>query len=166
METSYMPRARRDELLVQVVSDELMVFDSTSERASVLNATAAFVWNHADGTRSVSDIAAAMSESFQTPIDTRVVWYAIDQLSKKNLMQDRAPVPAQYAHLTRRDLLTKAGWVGAALAIPVVITILAPTPAHAQSCALLPNGSACSQPFDCCSGCCAGFVCSVESSCL
>lgn len=166
MPLSYLPRARRKGLRIQIVADETLLYDMERDQAIVLNPTAAFVWNNADGARSVSDIASALSESFQTPVDPRVVWYAIEQLSNKNLLVERAPIPAAYAHLKRRDLLSKAGLLGAALAIPVVVSMMAPTPAHAASCGLLPNGGACTQHFDCCSDCCAGFVCTSQSACI
>ncbi len=154
MSSSYLPRARKDGLLVQSISEETILYDKELDRANLLNPTAAFVWQNADGTRSVSEIASAMTDSFGTPVSDRMVWYALDQLSKKHLLQERAPIPAEYAQLTRRQLLSKAGLAGAAFAIPVVVAMAAPSPAHAQSCPGLPDGATCSSSTQCCSGCC------------
>ena len=54
------PRARRDGLNVQVVGSEILVFDIANDTAHALNRPAAFVWQHADGTRTVDEIAREM----------------------------------------------------------------------------------------------------------
>lgn len=164
MTASYLPRARKVGLQIQELPAETLVFDTENEHANCLNATAAFVWKQADGTRSVADIATAMSKTLETSVEPRVVWYALDQLAKKNLLQERVPLPPEYAHMTRRAFL-RAGAVGAAVAIPVIISLAAPSPAHAQS-ACMNNGQSCITGEDCCSECCAGSICAPFSACL
>jgi hypothetical protein len=167
MNSPYRPRARKHGLLIQSISEETILYDKELDRANLLNPTAAFVWQNADGTQTVSEIASSMSNSFGTPVDDRVVWYALDQLSKKNLLQEHAPVPFESMSLTRRQMLSKAGMVGAAFAIPVVVAMAAPSVAQAQSCTGgAPDGSPCGLPSQCCSGCCSDLVCEPLNSCI
>ncbi len=167
MNKGYLPRARRSGLNIEDLPEEILVFDTENEQANCLNSTAALVWKNADGTRSVSDIAAQMTQTLDAPVDSRVVWYALEQLSKKNLLQERAPIPSEYAAMTRRAFLSKASIVGAAVAIPVIVSIIAPTPAQAGASGCgVPNGESCFDHIDCCSECCAGNICSVPSVCV
>ncbi len=161
MQTSFYPCARREGVVVQNVSDETLVYDSERQQANLLNPTATLVWKFADGTRSVSEIARLMSEKVNAPVDPRVVWYALEQLSNKNLLQTRAPIPNEYAHMTRRAFLANAGLVGAAVVIPVVVSMLAPSPAQAQSgCGSIEDS--CDFDSDCCKPlCCIGGFCTL-----
>lgn len=133
MSTLY-PEARRDKLVVEELKDEVLVYDLDRDQASCLNTTAALVWKYADGKTSVSEIADKMSRDLGMLVDVRVVWYALEQLNKKRLLQDRVAIPAEYSRMSRRDFLVKAGIIGAAVAIPVVIALAAPSAAMAGSC--------------------------------
>jgi hypothetical protein len=110
------------------------VYDLDRDQASCLNSTAALVWKYADGKTSVSEIADKLSRDLGMLVDVRVVWYALDQLGKKHLLQERVTIPLAYSRMTRRDFLVKAGIVGAAVAIPVVIAMAAPSAAMAATC--------------------------------
>src|SRR4029078_13199081 len=124
-------------------------------QANCLNPTAAAVWKHADGKSSVSEIAAKMSRDMGRRVDVGVVWYALEQLDKKHLLEERIQIPLQYSRLTRRDFWVKAGVVGAAVAIPVIISLTPPTPAMAATCT-----GVCTNTADCPSGCtCTGGSC-------
>lgn len=129
----YLPKARTTDLRIQELDRETLVFDLKTDRASCLNATATLVWKLADGTRTLSEIAQQMSQTLNAPVDPRLVRYALDQLSNKQLLEQAVPMATEYAKMDRRAFLTRAGVVGTAVALPVIISILAPTPAHAQS---------------------------------
>ena len=132
--SSVFPLARRDQLIVESLKDEVLVYDLQRDQASCLNSTAALVWKYADGKTGVSEIADKMSRDLGMLVDVRVVWYALDQLNKKHLLQERVTIPAEYNRMSRRDFLMKAGIVGAAVAIPVVIALAAPSAAMAATC--------------------------------
>ena len=144
------PRARRANLVVTELQNEVLLYDLDHDQASCLNATAALVWKFADGESSVDEIAARMAAELKTPVDARVVWYALDQLSKKDLLAQQLTIPAQYTRMTRRDFLVKAGIAGAMVAIPVIISLTAPTPAMAATGTCL--NRACNTNADCCPG--------------
>jgi hypothetical protein len=133
--SSLYPAARRDNLVVESLKNEILIYDLERDQASCLNETAGLVWTYADGKTSVSEIADKMSQNLGMLVDVRVVWYALDQLNKKHLLEERVTIPLQYSHMTRRDFLVKAGVIGAAVAIPVVIAMAAPQAAMASTCA-------------------------------
>ena len=136
----FYPHARQANLVVTELQNEVLLYDLDTDQASCLNPTAALVWKLADGESSVDDIAARMTAELKSPVDARIVWYAVDQLGKKNLLREKVNVPPQYARMTRRDFLVKAGVVGAVAAIPVIISLAAPGPAMAAtgSCTTTP----------------------------
>jgi hypothetical protein len=129
--TNQFPRARRENLVVEELKHETLVYDSQSIQASCLNPTATLVWKYSDGNRTVSEIASRMSQDLGSTVDVRVVYYALEQLDKRGLLAERGAIPLQYRQMSRRDFLVKAGIVGAAVAIPVIISVTAPTPAMA-----------------------------------
>ena len=124
--------ARNEELVVQDLRDEVLVYDLKSQKAHCLNPTAAFVWNHCDGQRTPDEIARLMAEEWQTPVSEDAVWFALNKLSKADLLQERITLPPAQAGMSRRSAVLKLGF-GALLAAPVVMSIVTPTAAAAAS---------------------------------
>jgi len=58
MKTAWRPLARTEDVVVEYLGTDLVVYDQRSNLASVLNRTAALVWENADGERTVADLAA------------------------------------------------------------------------------------------------------------
>lgn len=152
------PRARKDDLVVKEMPDEVLVYDLTRDKAHCLNRTAALVWNFCDGRTSVAKIATRLGEELDSSVDERVVWLALNQLSKNHLLEENIVPPALMTGMNRRELIRALG-VAAVVAVPVVTSIVAPTPAQAQSTPCLPGGSACSRSTDCCSNACTSNTC-------
>lgn len=121
------PLAREADLVVQKFPDEVMVYDLRNHKAHCLNQTAALVWRHCDGQRSVSEIAALLAQETDSPVSEEVVWYALDKLSKAALLEEKVAVPFTDA-MSRRRMVKR---VGALVVLPAVISLIAPT-AHAQ----------------------------------
>ncbi|MFL6210406.1 MAG: PqqD family protein [Pyrinomonadaceae bacterium] len=145
------PLARKDNLIIRELPDEVLVYDLERDKAHCLNQTAALIWRHCDGRTSVSELARKLAHSSAAPIDERVVWFALKQLNKDQLLAAEVLPPAQMSGLTRRQMMRVLG-VTAAVAIPLVTTIIAPTPAQASYG--LPPGACCSASADCQSGIC------------
>lgn len=130
------PRARRDELLVQEIGDELVVYDQKRHQAHRLNRTAALVWNLSDGRRSVADLAGSIGKELNVPANEEFVGVALERLDKAHLLLERSPESTGVNRASRRQALRRLGRVAAvALLVPAVTTIIAPTPAMAQSAA-------------------------------
>ncbi|ETW97225.1 MAG: hypothetical protein ETSY1_23515 [Candidatus Entotheonella factor] len=149
------PKARRDELLIYEMEDELFVYTLHDDGAHGLNPVAAAVFRACDGSRSVSEIAQVLHQTFEIPQNETLALTALtlDRLTEAGLLEPG------YGHAepTRRELLRRLGkfaTVSAAL-MPVISSITAPTPAMAQS-GCLTLGTPCNV-FD--DQCCPGLTC-------
>jgi Coenzyme PQQ synthesis protein D (PqqD) len=147
------PLARIDSLILKRVDGELLVYDLDRNKAHCLNETAALVWNHCDGRNNVARIARLMEKDLGTPVDEKIVWFALSQLSKDHLLEEKIVPPELIAGMNRRQMIRALG-VAAVVAVPVVTSIVAPTPAQAATC--LASGQPCSSSAQCCSGLCNG----------
>ena len=83
-------KARRDDLVVQEMPDEVLVYDLKSHKAHCLNQTAAFVWNQCDGEKTPSEISVLMEKEWGKPVAEDVVWLALKQLSRADLLEERS----------------------------------------------------------------------------
>jgi len=146
-----MPLARKTRLVVKEVGGELLIYDLDRDQAHCLNDTAALVWKHCDGKNDAATIAIQREKKLKTSIDESVIWYALSQLSKDHLLEEPVAAPSVFAGMNRRQMMRALG-VAAVVAVPVVTSIVAPTPAQAVSC--LPSGASCVSSSQCCSGLC------------
>src|SRR6266851_3883161 len=124
-----LPLARTDQLIVKEVDDEVLVYDLKNDKAHCLNDTAAKVWKNCDGKKSIGEIQASLADEASAPVDEGVVWLALDQLEKFKLLAEVPTAPAVFAGMSRRQLMRNLGV--AAIALPVVVSIISPIPAHA-----------------------------------
>lgn len=146
------PRMRRSGLLIRELPDELLVYDQEQHRAHCLNRPAALVFRHADGTRTLADLARLLAPSGTA--DEEVVTLALEQLADAGLLEAMpsaadATMPA--GGMSRRDVARRMG-LAAAILLPAVATIVAPTPAEAAatcvtSCVGQLNGTRCDVCF-------------------
>lgn len=150
-----MPRSRTDDLAVEELLDETLVYDGTSTKAHSLNRTATLVWRHCDGRTTVATTARRLAHELGVPADEALVWMTLRRLSEARLLEDPVTVPAASRRHTRREALRAIG-LGAAL--PVIVSLVLPRAAHAASCD--PNCAGrpdCSPCDNCNKKCCAGI---------
>jgi len=141
---SIKPKARNEEIVIQELKNEMLVYDLENDKAHHLNETVAFVWKICDGKTSTKEIASQLSSKFKTEIEEDFVMLAFDELEKANLLNQN---PAgELVDLARRKVVFKYATVAAAL--PIVMSLVAPPPALAQSCAA--QGQPCAVDADCC----------------
>lgn len=131
------PRARRGGLVVRDLPGETVVYDGDGHRAHCLNHTAALVFRHADGRRTVPDLARLLAAETGTKADHGVVRAALACLREASLLEfgdDHASAASAEAPVdgSRRAMMRRVG-VGAAALLPVVTSILVPTPAEAAA---------------------------------
>jgi hypothetical protein len=150
------PRARTKGVVVRALPDEVLVYDLERHKAHCLNHTAARIWQHCDGQTSLAEMVHILVQELKTPVPEAVVWLALQQLGRACLLEERLHPPTGGGSVSRREVMRRLGW-GAAAALPLVTSIVAPTAVEAATC--LPGGSACTTGSQCCSGICAGFLC-------
>src|SRR5438105_1195323 len=151
-ERKFRPLARTDGLVVRELPEEVLIYDHDTHRALCLNRTAALVWKSCDGRKSVEGILRALRAETDEPVTKEVVWLALERLGRDRLLTARVRRPATLAGVSRRDVLKKIG-LAAAVTLPVVTAIVAPTPAQAAA-SCKPTGVACGTSVECCSGIC------------
>ena len=151
---THLPRMREHELIVDDgLPDEVLVYDLVRHKAHCLNHTAALVWKNCDGKSTASEIAARVSRKLKQEFPEDAVWLALRQLEKLHLLEQAMPMPPRFAGMSRREMIRNLS-VAAAVAIPVVTSIVAPTAADANTC--IDSGQLCSTTIRCCSGVCNG----------
>ena len=148
-----LPEARKEGLVVQHLSDEVLVYDQQRHKAHCLNETAALIWMRCDGKTTVASMAQDLSKQTGARVGEDVVWLALDQLGKSRLLQGRSKAAEG---VSRRDMMKRAG-LAAAIALPMVTSIVAPSAVQAATCK--PSNANCSASAECCSGVCSGTKC-------
>jgi hypothetical protein len=147
-----MPHARRSGLIVKEAEGEVLIYDLERNKAHCLNDTAAKVWQYCDGETTVAAVSTSLSRELNAPCDEKLIWYALDQFAKDNLLEEKIAAPAfMIGGMNRRQMVRTLG-LTAAIALPLVSTILAPTPAQAAT--QFPPGSPCTSPVSCASTVC------------
>lgn len=118
--------ARNEELVVQELKDEVLVYDLRRDKAHCLNRTAAFVWNHCNGQTTVEEIAKRMEKEWGTPVSEDMIWFTLNKLSRADLLQEPLALPQEKTGISRRSAVRRLGF-GALLTVPLVMSIVAPT---------------------------------------
>ncbi len=154
----FLPAARCEEIITREVEGELLVYDQLRDKAHCLNASAAAIWKRCDGHSTVADIAQSLALESDGVADEDLVALGLDELGRRHLLTDVVPPQTAKTNflLSRREAVRRIG-LGAAIALPIVITITAPTAAEAGSCK--PGGASCGTGSQCCSGTCSGGSC-------
>ncbi len=141
---SPLPIARQEQLIIEEILDETIIYDLRRNRAHSLNRTAAFVWRHCDGRTGVRALARLLAKELEVPPSEAMVWMALNRLAKARLLDVSPTPPGPSATYSRRAVMQTLGSVGrVALVLPVVHSILTPLAAQAQSCIV---AAACRDP--------------------
>lgn len=153
------PVSRKENLVVQYVDKELLVYDLDSNRAFCLNQPSAFIWENCDGKTSVSKIKENLSRKLGTSVNDDFVLFALGQLKKEKLLENEVGLPDYFEGMSRREVVKRVG-LGSMIALPLIASIAAPTAIHGQSiCASptnRPNGCPCDNNLQCQSLDCMG----------
>lgn len=132
------PVARKSGLVIQEVPEEVLVYDTETNKAHCLNKTAALVWKSCDGTRSISDIASYVGSVSGEKVTDDFVWLAIDQLNTNDLLEKQ--IEADFKGMSRRDVIRRIG-LTTVVALPVIASLVAPPTALAVgSCSCTSDG--------------------------
>jgi coenzyme PQQ synthesis protein D (PqqD) len=156
---TFLPEARHEGIVTREADGELLIYDRSSDKAHCLNPLAGAIWKYCDGRTPVKEIAASLEKETNTQVDERVVWLGLEELRRSHLLEKPTAWPSMIAGISgmsRREAIRRIG-LGAAIALPIVISITAPTPVQAAaSCGA--KCKMCSTGTECCSGVCASGV--------
>jgi hypothetical protein len=159
MNDSQNPIARKEGLVIQEMPNEVLVYDTNTNRAHCLNQTAAFIWKSCDGKTTVNEISRLVGAEFGGSVNEDFVWLALDQLNKDNLLQEE--INSKLAGVSRREAIRKIG-LASIIALPVVASLAVPNTVLAvSSCA----GPVCCGAVNVPAGCPAPIACSSPCTC-
>jgi hypothetical protein len=155
------PSARAAGLVVERIDDEVVIYDLETKEAHCLRPLAAVVFEQCDGTATVDEIATVAEKQLAEPVSAEAVASAVAQLEELGLLAVPMVVVNGNGNgdgdrdgLSRRDMLRRAGYTGAAVAAaPLVTSIVAPTAAMAQS-GIATGCAGCGKNSDCVSNHC------------
>jgi hypothetical protein len=140
MKSSQVPVARKEGLVIQETTEEVLVYDLTSNKAHCLNQTAAFVWKSCNGNNSIPEITRLFEKEVGSAVEEDLIWLAVDQLNEKNLLE--AELASNLAGRSRREVIKKIG-LATVVALPIVASLTAPTSALASTSCACVNPGAC-----------------------
>jgi hypothetical protein len=96
--------------------------------------------------RTVTEISQSLSKKLNEPMTEDVIWLALDNFKKDNLLEDNEHFEINFNGLTRRQVIKKIGFASM-ITLPFVSSVVAPNAAMAasglaiSSAPLLPNAS-------------------------
>lgn len=124
------PLARRNEIVIQEMGSEILIYDLRADKAFSLNETSALVWQNCDGGKSISEIAEKMSAELNESVSEDLIWLALERLKKEKLIEDEIVTP--FAGISRREVIRRVG-TASLIALPIIGTLVAPLATNAQS---------------------------------
>jgi hypothetical protein len=137
------PLARSQDLIVEELGDEILVYDERTDRGHCLSPEAARVWQRCDGRTPADGLSA------QLGLDPDTIDRALSELEECDLLE-ATPELATNGGTTRRDLAVKMVKVGGAVAAaPMIVSIIAPRASHAAT----PPPPGCEALFTCLTDC-------------
>ena len=141
------PKAiKREDWFFEETGGEMLVYNLERHRVHCLNDTAVRIWKLCTGRRTINQIAAELPMALHPRSRELVVRNAIGQLTRLGLIEANDDAP----NISRRELAKRIGiGAAAAVALPLVTTIVAPTPAYAANC----TGTPCSPMNPCPASC-------------
>ncbi len=160
------PQARKEDLVIQEVGGEILVYDLRTNKAICLNQTSALVWQNCDGKKNALEISKDIEKQLGSTVSEDLVWFAVNQLQKEKLLTEDKEIVNKFEGLNRREVIKKIG-LTSMIALPIVSGIIAPTAAMAQSAVACscPNGqtanaTSCTNSPQCMVGqTCSGVTC-------
>jgi hypothetical protein len=121
-----LPKARTENIVVQTLNDEVLIYDTITNQAFCLNETSARVFNHCDGQTSFDEL----QRKYQ--FTGEIIFLALDELKKQNLLASDAEYASPFAGMHRREVIRKVGFA-TMIALPLISSIVAPAALSAAS---------------------------------
>jgi len=149
------PLARKDNIVIQKLKGETLIYDLKENRAFCLNETSTLVWELCNGTRTVAEISAELRRRLKAQVSSEIADLAIHQLSNDNLLEDGAA--DYFSGVSRREAIRKVGFASV-ITLPMISSLVAPNALNAQSGGT-PSPPVCNPFLSACGPCCPGTTC-------
>jgi hypothetical protein len=127
------PRVRQSDLLSEEVNGQYVIYDNHNQAVHGLNGTMSWLWSHCDGSRTLDDLIAALQSDTGNDNARSLITNGLQQLAEANLLEPKSvdlnAVMAEPSTVSRRAAVA----AGVSIAVPMMASIIAPTPAAAKS---------------------------------
>jgi hypothetical protein len=117
-------------IVVEDLPNEALIYDSSKNKLHALTPIATAVWKRCDGKTSVAEIVRQVEADLNKELGEDVTWLALEELEKNGLLETPVSIPSD--SMSRRAMMKTAA-LAFAISLPLVTTMIAPTPARAQS---------------------------------
>jgi hypothetical protein len=145
------PKTRNENIVVQEIENEILIYDLELNKAFCLNETSAIIYQLCDGKNSIADISSSIAKKLNQPINDELIWLALDGFKKDNLLENNEQFEVDFNGLTRRQVIKKVGF-GSLVILPIISSVVAPVAGATAS--LAPLFAACTTNSDCASNFC------------
>lgn len=136
--THKVPQARQDELFIEQLGEELLVYDARHFCAHRLNPTAAWMWRHCDGRTTVAQAAQLLAAELQQSVEEELIWLSLETLERANLLLTPIKPRGEAAEDSRRAFFQRMAVAGLALLIPVATPLTQAAEAQGAAAPALP----------------------------
>jgi len=145
------PKTRNENIVVQEMEKEILIYDLKDDKALCLNEMSALIYQLCDGKNSVAEINQALNKTLNQSISEDLIWLALNDFKRDNLLEEGEWLEIDFSGLSRRQVIRKVG-LASLIMLPVISSVVAPVSAAAAS--LAPLLAFCSSSAQCQSGNC------------
>lgn len=135
-----LPPARNENIVIQEVNNETLVYDLLNNKAYCLNETSAKVFQACGNNETFKDLKS--KHSFTDDI----IYLSLDELKKNNLLNSEYSSP--FVEMNRREVIRRVG-LASMVALPIISSLIAPQAINAQSLGNLALGQTCTSSSQC-----------------
>lgn len=121
-----LPKACRENLVVQDADKELLIYDMDRQKAFCLNHASKLILEQCDGKTTFEQAAANIGKKLKTQVDDQIFWMALGQLKRNGLLDESAPMP-NIPKVSRRDLVMSSMALGISLPAVFALSVAPPT---------------------------------------
>ena len=86
-----LPKARKIDLVVKDLGEEILIYDVNSSKAHSLNETISFIWSKCDGKTTFKTVEKELTKKLDTLIERDFIELALKELKEANLLEDETP---------------------------------------------------------------------------
>ena len=146
-----LPKAKIENIVMQTLDKELLIYDLGNNKAYNLNETSKIIYQACDGQTTFDEL------NRKYKFNDEIIYLTLDELKTLNLIESTYESP--FEGLSRRAVIKKVG-LASMILLPLITSVVAPSKAEAASC--FGSGTSCTMTSQCCGGVCPGGTVSYE----
>lgn len=137
-----LPVARTEDIVVQEVDREILIYDLKTNKAFCLNETSSIIFQACGKNISLAELK--LTHKFTEDI----IFLALDELRRENLLAENQQYNSPFSGMSRREAIRKVGFAST-VALPVIAFLVAPTAVMSLSACRCVNPGGCLTQTSC-----------------